>query len=96
MSTEEETKPREVLPLPRELKIHVLQEIITRNNTEECRLIEESRRCRDELLSMGAEAYPPFLNQDVKEKCTHSHWHLEGNESVCDFCGDRKLYDEDE
>lgn len=71
MRTEEEIRaeqPREVQPLPKDLKIHVLQEIIMRNNAEECRLIEESRQCRDELLAMGAEAYPPFPKRVLNDK----------------------------
>ena len=59
------TKTREIMELPMEVRIHILRQIILRNNAEECKLIEESRQCRDELLKLGVEAFPPFP-KDIK------------------------------
>jgi len=34
----------------------------------------------------------PFRQQlkPSMDECNHSHWHLDGVETVCDFCGDRQ------
>jgi hypothetical protein len=63
-------KKREIQELPLDVRICILRRIITDNNAKECALIEESRRCRDELLKLGVEAFPPFPkeNGEVDEK----------------------------
>jgi DNA-directed RNA polymerase subunit M/transcription elongation factor TFIIS len=58
---------REIQELPLEVRICILRRIITDNNAKECALIEESRQCRDELLKLGVEAFPPFPNDEKAE-----------------------------
>jgi hypothetical protein len=60
------TEKREILPLPDAIRIVILQQIIMNNNAEMCRLQAVSYQCRDELLKLGAEAYPPFPKRTEK------------------------------